>query len=123
MEPIDIPAIGVIMRKLVSSIEDAMQGSSFDAWAGTHHTVLKQKPDTRIHIYLEKEVVYTILIQRPAGDSHRRPAIIPRNLVPAELLLSISVANIRIDIVVVKHPAFDRIIVNTLSTRAVDIAM
>ena len=54
---------------------------------------------------------------------HRRPAIVPRNLVPTELLLTISVPDVRVDIVVVKDPAFNRIVVNTLSTRRVNIAM
>ena len=56
-------------------------------------------------------------------DLHRRPAIVPRNLVPAKLLLSISITDIRVDIVVIKNPAFNRIVVDTLSTRRVNIVM
>jgi hypothetical protein len=61
--------------------------------------------------------------QRPACDLHRRPAIVPRNLVPPELLLPISVANVGVDVVVVQDPAFDRIVVDALSTRAVYVAV
>ena len=58
-----------------------------------------------------------------ASDLHRRPAIVPSNLVPAKLLLTISVPNVRVNIVVVKDPAFNRIVINTLSARRVNIAM
>jgi hypothetical protein len=54
---------------------------------------------------------------------HRRPAIVPRDLVPAKLLLSISVPDVRVDIVVVKNPTFNRVVINTLSTRRVNIIM
>ena len=56
-------------------------------------------------------------------DLHRRPAIVPRDFVPTKLLLTISVPDVRVDIVVVKDPAFNRIVVNSLSTRRVNIAM
>jgi hypothetical protein len=112
------------MRKLVSSIEDAIQGSLIRrlGWNASQNLEITQ--DTRIQrIHIYWSVVHLFINQRPACDLHRRPAIGPRNLVPAELLLSIGVANVSVDIVVVHDPAFDRIVVNTLSTRAVDIAM
>jgi hypothetical protein len=56
-------------------------------------------------------------------DLHCWPAIVPRDLVPTELLLTIGVPNVRVDVVVVKDPAFDRIVVNTLSTRAINIVV
>ena len=58
-----------------------------------------------------------------SSDLHRRPAIVPSNLVPAKLLLTISVPNVRVNIVVVKDPAFNRVIINSLSTRRVNIVM
>ena len=54
---------------------------------------------------------------------HRWPTIVPRDPVPAKLLLTISISNIRVNIVVVKDPAFNRIVINTLSARRVNIAM
>jgi hypothetical protein len=56
-------------------------------------------------------------------DLNSRPSILPSNLVPSKLLLSISVSNICVDIVVIQHPALDRIVVDTLSTRSVDVAV
>ena len=56
-------------------------------------------------------------------DLHRRPAIVPRDFVPTKLLLTISVPNVRVNIVVVKDPAFSRVIINSLSTRRVNIVM
>jgi len=63
------------------------------------------------------------LVHPCVTGSHRRPTIVPSNLVPPKLLLSISVPNVRVNIVVVKDPAFNRIVINTLSARRVNIAM
>ena len=62
-------------------------------------------------------------VDGPKTYLHSRPPILPSNLVPTKLLLPISIPNIRVDIVIVKHPALDRIVVNTLPTRTVDIAV
>lgn len=56
-------------------------------------------------------------------DLHRRPAIVPSDLIPTKLLLTISIPNVRVNIVIVKDPAFNRIIINSLSTRRVNIVM
>lgn len=62
-------------------------------------------------------------VDGPKTYLHSRPPILPSNLVPTKLLLPISIPNIRVDIVIVKHPALDRIVVNTLATRTVDVAV
>ena len=65
----------------------------------------------------------SLLDFRSGIDSHGWPPIDPRNLVPAKLLLSIGVSDVRVDVVVVKDPAIDRIVVNTLSARSVNIVV
>jgi hypothetical protein len=70
-----------------------------------------------------KKYLETIYDAGFATDLHRRPSIVPRDLVPAELLLTISVPDVRVDVMVVKHPAFDRIVVDTLATRTVDVVV
>lgn len=52
-----------------------------------------------------------------------RPTIVPSDLVPTELLVAIGVADAGVDVVVVKHPAFGRIVVNALSTWTVDVVV
>ena len=54
---------------------------------------------------------------------HRWPTIVPGDLVPAKLLLTIRVPNVSVNIVVVKDPAFSWVIINSLSTRRVNIVM
>lgn len=64
-----------------------------------------------------------ILHLRFEDHLHGRPAVDPRDLVPAKLLLAIGVANVGVDVVVVKDPAVDRIVVDALSTRSVDVVV
>jgi hypothetical protein len=74
--------------------------------------------------HCESSLSYSIrFIDSPRDGLHSRPTILPRNLVPTELLLSIGVSNVRVNVVVVKHPALNRIVVDALATRAVDIVV
>ena len=73
--------------------------------------------------YTQYSILHPNLNPHLMTDSHRRPAIVPRDLVPAKLLLTISVSDVRVNIVVVENPTFDWIVVNTLPARCVDVVV
>jgi hypothetical protein len=54
---------------------------------------------------------------------HYRPSAAPIDLVPAKLLLTIGVADVSIDVMVIQDPAIDGIIVHTLPAGTIDIVV
>jgi hypothetical protein len=56
-------------------------------------------------------------------DSNSRPSIDPLDLVDTQKLLSITVTDRRVNIVIVKYPTQLRIVINTLTTRSINRAV
>lgn len=51
------------------------------------------------------------------------PAVAPGDFVNSEALVTICIANSGVNVVVVKNPSDDRVVVNTLSTGSIDVAV
>lgn len=57
------------------------------------------------------------------SGSDSRPAAAPVDLAPAKLLLSITIPDIGVDIVVIQYPAIDWIVVHALAAWTINVAM
>lgn len=69
----------------------------------------------------QSEICYSKDGPRNCLDSG--PAVTPGDLVNSEALVTICIANSGVNVVVVKNPSDDRVVVNTLSTRGIDVAV